>query len=196
MQKDPNSWFSTQRTWCWEKVSVSGLIKQATGPPGQDYALRNRLNKLRDGQVSTNNKKNNISPLYHYQHYHVFLVLYRLYLPHHLFSHHSLFLIHFNSHCHDLIIFLVPVTFLHDFHLQILIAETKYYLELYSVCRHKHLLEKKKKKNLFRTVFWKTTPFIGQHHIWITRSTKTWTRWWFVKFIRCWGWWYFRTKIW
>ena len=132
---------------------MSGLIKQATGPPGQDYALRNRLNKLRDGQVSTNNKKNNISPLYHYQHYHVFLVLYRLYLPHHLFSHHSLFLIHFNSHCHDLIIFLVPVTFLHDFHLQILIAETKYYLELYSVCRHKHLLEKKKKKSLFRTVF-------------------------------------------
>ena len=24
---------------------------------------------------------------------------------------------------------------------------------------------------------------------------ETWTRLWFVKFIRCWGWWYFRTKI-
>ena len=43
------------------KKLVSDLIKQAPGPPGIDYALRNRLNKLRDRQEPPDN--NNISPL-------------------------------------------------------------------------------------------------------------------------------------
>ena len=44
-----------------EKNLVSDLIKQAPGPPGIDYALKNRLNKLRDRQELPDN--NNISPL-------------------------------------------------------------------------------------------------------------------------------------
>ena len=44
-----------------KKVLASDLIKQAPGPPGEDFAIRNRLNKLRDRQEPTNNN-NNISP--------------------------------------------------------------------------------------------------------------------------------------
>ena len=36
-----------------KKVLASDLIKQASGPPGQDFAIRNRLNKLRDRQKPT-----------------------------------------------------------------------------------------------------------------------------------------------
>ena len=43
-----------------KKVLVSDLIKQAPGPAGEHFAIRNQLNKLRDRQEPTNN--NNISP--------------------------------------------------------------------------------------------------------------------------------------
>ena len=43
-----------------EKKIASDLIRQAPGPPGIDFACRNRLNKLRDRQEWTDN--NNISP--------------------------------------------------------------------------------------------------------------------------------------
>ena len=42
------------------KKIASDLIRQAPGPPGIDFACRNRLNKLRDRQEWTDN--NNISP--------------------------------------------------------------------------------------------------------------------------------------
>ena len=45
-----------------QKVSGNNLIKHTPGPPGQDFALRNRLNKLRDRQKPKNNNSNNISP--------------------------------------------------------------------------------------------------------------------------------------
>ena len=45
-----------------QKVSGSDLIKHTPGPPGQAFALRNRLNKLRDRQKPKNNNSNNISP--------------------------------------------------------------------------------------------------------------------------------------
>ena len=44
-----------------KKVLASELIKQTPGPSGQDFAIRNGLNKLRDRQEPTNNN-NNISP--------------------------------------------------------------------------------------------------------------------------------------
>ena len=43
-----------------EKKIASDLRRQAPGPPGIDFACRNRLNKLRDRQEWTDN--NNISP--------------------------------------------------------------------------------------------------------------------------------------
>ena len=44
-----------------KNILASDLIKQAPDPPGQDYAIRNRLNKLGDKQEPTDNN-NNISP--------------------------------------------------------------------------------------------------------------------------------------
>ena len=43
------------------KTLANDLIKQVSGTPGIDYALRNCLNKLRDRQERTDN--NNLSPL-------------------------------------------------------------------------------------------------------------------------------------
>ena len=44
-----------------KKVLASHLIKQVPGPPDQDFAIRDRLNKSRDRQGPTNNN-NNIFP--------------------------------------------------------------------------------------------------------------------------------------
>ena len=105
-----------------KKVLASHLIKQVPGPPDQDFAIRDRLNKSRDRQGPTNNN-NNI--LHHRQHF-LFLVLDHLYHHRRLFLNlHYQFLIHFNHHHQDLIILLVIFIFLHNFYLQILVAETK-----------------------------------------------------------------------
>ena len=45
-----------------EKKLASDLIKQVQETPGIDYALRNRLNKLRDRHEPTDNNNNNFSP--------------------------------------------------------------------------------------------------------------------------------------
>ena len=44
-----------------KRVLASDLLKQVPCPPAQDFAIRDRLNKLRDKQKPTNNN-NNISP--------------------------------------------------------------------------------------------------------------------------------------
>ena len=55
--------FTAQRTWCWKKVPASDLIKQVPGLQGQEYAIRNRWNRLRDRPGPTNNNNNNLSSL-------------------------------------------------------------------------------------------------------------------------------------
>ena len=155
--RDSNSWFSSQRTWSWEKKLASDLIKQAAGTPEIDYALRIWLNRLSDGQKPTDNN-NNISPPPsapavppgpvpgpfqpppHPHHHH-------LYLPH---CHQKGFLNLF-SHLHqDQIILSVIFIFLHNF--KVSATETiKDYLGTYLVHRRKHLLEKRKR--LFRKMF-------------------------------------------
>ena len=135
-----------------KKVLARELIKQTPGPPGQDFAIRNGLNKLRDRQEPTNNN-NNISPL----------PLPPVLPPHSgpgpfippppPFQPPPPVLIHFNNHHRDLIILLGIFIFLHNFHLQILTIETKDYLEIYLIHRHRLLLEKEKKARLFRIVF-------------------------------------------
>ena len=109
-----------------KKVLASHLMKQAPGPPGQDFAIRNRLNKSTERQEL----KVTICPLLHHS-LHFLLVLEHLY--HHcclLFNLHHQFLIHFNHHHLDLIILLVIFKFLHNFHL--LVSTTlKDYLEIY-----------------------------------------------------------------
>ena len=48
-----------------KKYVASELIKRARGPPGADFIIRNRLNKLKDRQEfnnDNNNNNNNLSP--------------------------------------------------------------------------------------------------------------------------------------
>ena len=93
-----------------KKVVASNLVKNAPGPTGQDFAIQNRLDRLRD--VETEPKKEGtittIIFILYYHHRQFPLVLVRSYhhLHHHLFNPHHQFLIHFNHHHKDLIILL------------------------------------------------------------------------------------------
>ena len=47
-----------------KKDVASELIKNAPGPPGTDFVIRNRLNRLKDRlEFDNDNNDNNLSPL-------------------------------------------------------------------------------------------------------------------------------------
>ena len=138
-----------------KKVVASDLVKNAPGPPWQDFAIQNRLDRLKD--VEAEPKKGTITTiifLLPYHHSQFPLVLVRSYhlLHHPLFNPHCQFLIHFNHHHTDLIILLEIFIFQHNFHLKVLVTESKDCLEIYLAHRHKTSPEKKNKKKLFRAV--------------------------------------------
>ena len=150
---------------------ASDLVKNAPGPPWQDFAIQNRSDRLRDVETEPkkSNNKNNLSPPPSPPSIPPVLVRSYHHLHHHLFNPHRQFLIHFNHHHQDLIILLEIFIFYHNFHLQILVTEIKDCLETYLAHRHKPSPEKKNSKNLFRAVSnknWRT-------QFTITRSSKT-----------------------
>ena len=135
-----------------KKVLASSLIKPAPGPPWQDFALRDWLNKLRERQKPTNNNNNNISPPPSLPALPSPLGPGPIIPPPPPFQPPPLVFNSFQPPPLRLQNSFGNFIFLHNFHPQILVTETKDYLEteVYLVRRHRPLLEKKKKKKLSR----------------------------------------------
>ena len=125
-----------------KKLTADDLLKKAPGPPGVDFAIRNRLVRLRE-------RKNNTSPsppsppttqyflpppssppffpfnFHHHQHHH----------QTHLYYHHHQLTKFFHHNLH----------YLH--HLQVFVFRLNLWFRqiIYSALKHKHWQEKKKK---------------------------------------------------